>query len=68
MSAVFVFARRRIGAAAVVLVLPLLFLGYGWEYVLWPINFGFISSLGLSVCALLAWRRRASTDGLACGC
>jgi hypothetical protein len=55
MSAVFVFARRRIGAtAALVLVAPLLFLGYAWEYVLWAINIGFVSSIGLSICALLA--------------
>jgi hypothetical protein len=67
MSAVFVYARRRIGAAAVALVLPLLLLGYGWEYVLWPINFGFISSIGLSVCALLCLDRdRPRADGLAC--
>ncbi|MDQ6605749.1 MAG: hypothetical protein M3Z06_04285 [Actinomycetota bacterium] len=68
MSAVYVFARRRIGVAAVALVLPLLFLGYGWEYVLWPINFGFMSSIGLSVCALLCLERdERRTGGLACG-
>ena len=55
MSAVFVFARRRIGApVALLLVTPLLFLGYAWEYVLWAINIGFVSSIGLSICALLA--------------
>jgi hypothetical protein len=54
-SAVFVFARRRVGGpAALLLVAPLLFLGYAWEYVLWAINIGFVSSIGLSICALLA--------------
>jgi hypothetical protein len=57
MTAVYVYARRRIGLAALALVLPLLFLGYGWEYVLWPINVGFMASIGLSVVALLALDR-----------
>jgi len=69
MSAVFVFTRRRIGAtAALPLVAPLLFLGYAWEYLLWPIEVGFIGSIGLSICALLALEGEDPRRGLlACG-
>jgi hypothetical protein len=50
---VFTYARRRIGVVALPLVLPLVFLGSGWEYVLEPVNVGFVSSIALGVGALL---------------
>lgn len=66
-TAVFAFARRRIGWAAVAVTLPLLFLGSGWEYVLDPVNFGFVASIGLGVCALSALERgNRRGDALAC--
>ncbi len=66
-TAVFAFARRRIGWAAVAVTLPLLFLGSGWEYVLDPVNSGFVASIGLGVCALSALERGDRRgDALAC--
>lgn len=53
-STVFVYARRRVNAAVgLLLCLPLLFLGYGFEDVLWPINAGFVATLALGVWALM---------------
>ena len=66
-AAVFAFARRRLGVLAVLLVLPIVFLGSAWEYILEPINFGFVASIGLSVGALLLLdRETARRNGLAC--
>ncbi len=66
-TAVYAFARRRLGAAALALVVPLLVLGYAWEYVIWAVNIGFIASIGLGVCALLTFERRSRTgDWLTC--
>ncbi len=64
-SAIYVYARRRIGGPALLLVAPILLLGYAWEYVIWAINVGFIASIGLSVCALLALDRWGERDNLA---
>ncbi len=52
-TAVFAFARRRIGWWALLLSLPILILGTGWDYVLWPVNFGFTISIALSILALI---------------
>ncbi len=60
-TAVYAFARRRLGAWALALVLPLLVLGYAWEYVIWAVNIGFIASIGLGVCALLSLEGRGRT-------
>lgn len=64
---VFEFSRRRIGWYAVPLVAPVVFLGSGWEYVLEPVNFGFVASIALSVGALLALERdNRRGDVMAC--
>jgi len=66
-AAVFAYVRRRIGSAALLVTLPLLVLGSGWEYVLEPVNFGFVASIALSICALLALERDDGRgDALAC--
>lgn len=66
-AAIFVFARRRIGWLALPLLLPFLVLGEGWEYVLWPINIGFVTSLTLGLCARLALEgERPGHDWIAC--
>jgi hypothetical protein len=65
---VFTYARRRLGAAALLLALPVVFLGSGWEYVLWGVNFGFVLSLALGIGALLALERDDSRgDEICCG-
>jgi hypothetical protein len=56
-TAVFAYARRRIGAAALLAAVPVVFLGSGWEYILWGVTFGFPASLALGICALLALDR-----------
>ncbi|MGI8428679.1 MAG: hypothetical protein ACR2OB_05110 [Solirubrobacteraceae bacterium] len=67
-TAVFVFARRRIGSAALLLALPMLVLGSGWEYVLEPVSFGFVASIALSIGALLALDRgHRGGEPAACG-
>jgi len=53
-TAIFAYARRRIGPAALALAPPLLLFGAGWEFILWGVNFGFTASIALSVAALLA--------------
>jgi hypothetical protein len=63
----FVYARRRIGSAAVLLTLPILFLGSGWDYVLWPVNFGFVASIALGIGALLSLDRRDRRGDLLAG-
>jgi hypothetical protein len=67
----FAYGRRRLGAPALLLVLPFLVLGSGWEYVIWPINVGFVGSIALSTGALLvldgpqrSLRRDATALGL----
>jgi len=52
-AAVFVFARRRIGTLAVAIIVPFAFLGAGWEFILWGVNFGFETSIALSIAALI---------------
>ena len=50
------------------LTLPILVLGFGWEYVLWAVNIGFVASIALGVCALLALDRgTARSAQVACG-
>jgi len=68
-STLFVYARRRVGAAAGLLVcLPLLFLGYGFEDVLWPINASFVATLALGIWALMALDgARPRQDVIVCG-
>ena len=56
-TVVFIYARRRVGVASVLLILPFLVLGTGWEDVIWAINIGVVTSLALSVGALLALER-----------
>lgn len=52
-AAVFEFARRRVGILAVLLALPVVFLGSAWEYVLEPVNLGFVASIALSISSML---------------
>lgn len=68
-STVFVYARRRVGAATGLLVcLPLLFLGYGFEDVLWPINAGFVATLAFGIWALMGLEdARPRQDLIVCG-
>ena len=67
-TAVFAFARRRIGAVALIVVAPFVVLGSGWDYALLPINFGFVLSVALSVCALLVLENNSPGGDLAaCG-
>jgi hypothetical protein len=63
-TAVFVFARRRIGPAALLLAIPILFLGISWEYLLEGVSFGFVASIGLSIAALLALERGDRTGDI----
>jgi hypothetical protein len=58
-SLLFVYARRRVGGwAAVGAAALLLFLGPGWEVLLWPFEIGWIISLGAGLACLLALDRR----------
>lgn len=68
-STVFVYVRRRVSAAVgLLLCLPLLFLGYGFEDVLWPINAGFVATLALGIWSLMALERsKAWSSAAACG-
>jgi len=66
-ATVFTYARRRVAEVALAFAVPLLFLGYGWEDVIWPINFGFVAALALSILALISLDGpRPRRDGLAC--
>jgi hypothetical protein len=65
-TVLFAYARRRIGMAALPAIAPLLVLGYGWESVLWPINFSFTAALAFAVAALLALERPRGAHPLAC--
>ncbi len=67
-AAVYVYARSRIGPSALLLTLPILVLGFGWEYVLWAVNIGFVAAIALSICALLALDRGSARSAqVACG-
>jgi hypothetical protein len=76
-TAVFAFARRRVGDAALLLVAPIVFLGAGWESVFQPFNAGITASLACGIAALLALDRgdrrgerlacAALVAGLLCG-
>lgn len=68
-AAVFVFARRRIGGvAALIAVVPLTFLGTGWQFILWgAAGFGFLLSVALCIAAMLALERgERRGDAIAC--
>jgi hypothetical protein len=56
-TAVFAYARRRVGPAAVLLAAPIVFLGAGWEAVLQGFNTEITASLACGVAALLALDR-----------
>ena len=56
-AAVFAYARRRIGPAAVLLAAPIVFLGAGWEAVLQPFNTVITASFACGIAALLALDR-----------
>lgn len=66
-ACVFVFARRRVGPAALLITAPLLVLGISWEYLLLAISFGFVTSIALSIAALIALER-ADRKGDICAC
>jgi hypothetical protein len=57
-TTLFVYARRRIEAPALLLVMPIAVLGSGWDYVIWGVSFGFVASLGLGIAALLLLERQ----------
>ena len=66
-AATFEFARRRIGAAALLIAVPLAFFGPGWEYEMEGVNFGFTLSIALGIGALLALDSRGRrADVTAC--
>ncbi len=76
-TAVFAFARRRIGGAALLLTAPIVFLGAGWESIFEGFNAGITASLAFGIAALLALDRNDRRDeviacasliaGLVCG-
>jgi hypothetical protein len=67
-TAVFAFARRRIGDAALLLAAPIVLLGGGWELVIQPFNAGITASLAFGIAALLMLDRADRRgDRLACG-
>jgi hypothetical protein len=68
-TAVFAFGRRRVGGfAALIAVVPLAFLGTGWQFILWgAAGFGFLVSVALCIAALLALERgERRGDATAC--
>jgi hypothetical protein len=65
---VFEFARRRVGLAALLLGVPIAFLGTGWENELLPVNFGFPTSMACGIAALVFLDRGDRRgDAAACG-
>jgi hypothetical protein len=63
---VFIYARRRVGGwAAVAAAALLLFLGPGWEVILWPFEIGWLISVGAGVGCLLALDRRDRAGDIA---
>jgi hypothetical protein len=62
-ATLFTYAYRRVGAAAVLFCLPMLFLGSGWEYVLWMVNIGFVTSIALGIGGLLVLDRDGPRAG-----
>ncbi|WP_249011763.1 hypothetical protein [Conexibacter sp. DBS9H8] len=54
-GAVYLFCRARIGALALLVAIPVAFLGTGWEFILWGINFGFTTSLALGILAFVSF-------------
>jgi len=65
---VFLLARRRVGGwLALGAAIPVLFLGSGWENILWPFQIGLLGSMAAGLGALLLLERRsAGTDLGAC--
>ena len=66
---VFAYARRRVGDfAGVLAAILILFLGPGWQNILWPFQIGSVTSLAAGVGALLALDRADRRGDLtACG-
>ncbi|HEV3128983.1 MAG TPA: hypothetical protein VGY32_08365 [Solirubrobacteraceae bacterium] len=64
----FVYARRRVGDyLALVAAALLLFLGPGWQNILWPFQIAWVLSVAAGIAALLALDRRdLPGDGAAC--
>lgn len=64
----FVYARRRAGAwPALLLTVPLLFLGPAWQVLLWPFEMGYVGALLFGLAMLLALDRdERRDDALAC--
>jgi hypothetical protein len=55
---VFAYARRRVGdVAGALAAILILFLGPGWQNILWPFQIGSVTSLGAGIGALLALDR-----------
>jgi hypothetical protein len=64
--ALFVYARRRVGdVLALAAAAVMLFLGTGWNDVLWPFQTGFMTSLAAGVAALLALDRESRRGDVA---
>lgn len=64
----FVYARRRLGPwAALILTVPLLFLGPAWQVLLWPFEIGYVGALLFGIAMLLALDREDErADRAAC--
>jgi hypothetical protein len=57
----FVVARRRVGdLLAVIVALPILFLGTAWQDLLWPFQIGYMISVAAGLAMLLALERRTT--------
>jgi hypothetical protein len=65
-TAVYLFARQRIGPLALAVAAPVAFLGSGWEFILWGINFGFTTSIALAVLALVWLDSDQRSDAVGC--
>ena len=67
-SLLFEYARRRLGAVTLILIVPFLVFGIGWQYVLWAANVGYVLSFTFGIAALLMLDRDDRRgDALACG-